>query len=229
MRDLAINGGLTMADTKYRKNLVGAGGKPLNDYLFQLPGRRVSGAPKWTATGSIAWTPPIGGSGLRGLIYFDGRYMSRYNTGSDLDLEKIQDSYAVFNGRVGVHGPDDAWAIEVWGQNLFDKNSIQVGFDSPLQGSGTTRGVARGAPFPTRSTQLYSAFLGEPRTFGVTLRAKLGFNRAAPPPPPPPPAPPPPATQTCPDGSVIAATATCPVPPPPPPPPPPPAQRGERG
>ena len=37
---------------------------------------------------------------------------------------------------------------------------------------------------------------------------------------PPPPPPPPPATQTCPDGSVIAADATCPVPPPPPPPPP---------
>lgn len=49
---------------------------------------------------------------------------------------------------------------------------------------------------------------------------------AAPAPPPPPP--PPPATQTCPDGSVIAATAACPVPPPPPPPPPP-ARRGERG
>ena len=49
----------------------------------------------------------------------------------------------------------------------------------------------------------------------------------APPPSPPPPPPPPPATQTCPDGSVIAATSTCPAPPPPPPPPPPPAP--ERG
>jgi outer membrane receptor protein involved in Fe transport len=213
MRDLAINGGLTMSDTKYRHDLVGAGGKPLNDYLFQLPGRRVSGAPLWTATGSIAWTPPIGESGLRGLIYFDGRYMSRYNTGSDLDLEKTQDGYAMFNGRVGVHGPDEAWAIEVWGQNLFDKNAIQVGFDSPLQGSGTTRGVMRGAPFPARSTQLYSAFLAEPRTFGVTLRGKLGFNRpAAPAYVPLPPAPPPAVVEPAPA-----------------PPPPPPAPSGERG
>ena len=169
MRDLAINGGITMADTKYRHNLVGASGKPLNDYLFQLPGRRVSGAPKWTTTGSISWTPPIGGGGLRGLIYFDGRYMSRYNTGSDLDLEKVQKGYALFNGRIGVHGADDAWAVEFWGQNLFDKDAIQVAFDSPLQGSGTTRGAMDGRT--ARSTQLYSAFLGEPRTFGVTLRA----------------------------------------------------------
>ena len=227
MRDLAINGGVTMSDTKYRHNLVGASGKPLNDYLFQLPGRRVSGAPKWTTTGSIAWTPPLGMGGLRGLIYFDGRYMSKYNTGSDLDLEKVQKGYALFNGRIGVHGRDDAWAIEFWGQNLFNKDAIQVAFDSPLQGSGTTRGAMDGRT--ARSTQLYSAFLGEPRTFGVTLRANWAPRPAvapyvAPPAPPPPP-PPPPATQTCPDGSVILATATCPVPPPPPPPPP----SGERG
>jgi outer membrane receptor protein involved in Fe transport len=225
LTDLSVNAGVTMSDTKYRKNLVGANGKALNDYLFQLPGRRLSNAPLWTITGSAAWTPPIGGSGLRGLIYFDGRYMSKFNTGSDLDLEKTQKGFTVFNGRVGVHGPDDAWALEFWGQNLLNKHFIQVAFDAPVQGSGTTRAVQAG--FIGRSTQLYGAFLGEPRTFGVTLRAKMGFSHPAPPPPPPPP--PPPATQTCPDGSVIAATATCPVPPPPPPPPPPPAERGERG
>jgi outer membrane receptor protein involved in Fe transport len=191
---------------------VGAGGKALNDYLFQLPGRRLSNAPLWTITGSAAWTPPIGSSGLRGLIYFDGRYMSSYNTGSDLDIEKTQKGFATFNGRVGVHGPDDAWAIEFWGQNLFNKNFIQVAFDSPLQGSGTTRAVQAG--FIARSTQLYSAFLGEPRTFGLTLRAKTGFARPAAPVYTPPPAPPP----------VVEQPA-----PPPPPPPPPPAPAPERG
>jgi outer membrane receptor protein involved in Fe transport len=211
MRDLAINGGLTMADTKYRKNLVGADGRPLTNALFQLPGRRISNAPLWTATGSIAWTPPLTDS-LRGLIYFDGRYMSRFNTGSDLDIEKTQDGFAVFNGRVGVHGPEDSWALELWGQNLFNKHFIQVAFDAPLQGTGTTRGVQAG--FYPRSTQLYGAFLGEPRTFGVTFRAKMGFNRPPPPAYTPPPAPPPLVEQPA---------------PPPPPPPPPPAAAPERG
>ena len=214
MRDLALNGGITMADTKYRNNLVGANGKPLNDYLFQLPGRRISNAPLWTITGSAAWTPPIGGSGLRGLVYVDARYMSKFNTGSDLDIEKTQKAFTVVNGRIGVHGPDDAWAIELWGQNLFDKNFIQVAFDSPLQGSGTTRAVQAG--FISRSTQLYNAFLGEPRTFGVTLRAKTGFNRPAPPAYTPPPAPPP-------------APVIEPAPAPAPLPPPPPAPAPERG
>jgi len=225
LRDLEWNGGVVMADTKYRNNLVGADGRPLTDALFQLPGRRISNAPLWTVTSSIAWTPPLWGA-LRGLLYFDGRYMSKFNTGSDLDIEKTQPGFAIFNGRIGIEGPDDSWGIEFWAQNIFNKNYLQVAFDAPLQGQGTTRGVEAG--FYPVSTQLYGAFLGEPRTFGLTLRAKLGFNRAAPPPPPPPPPPPapPPATQTCPDGSVILATAICPAPPPPPPPPPPAPERG---
>ena len=230
MRDLAINGGVTMANTKYRDNLVGANGKPLTNALFQLPGREISNAPKWTITGSVAWTPPIGSGGLRGLLYADIRHMSQFNTGSDLDIEKTQGAFSVVNARAGIRGPDNAWAIELWAQNLFDKNFMQVAFDAPVQGSGTTRGVEQGAAagFYNRSTQLYGAFLGEPRTFGVTLRGRLGWHRPPPPAyvPPPPPPPPPPATQTCPDGSVILATDTCPAPPPPPPPPAPAPERG---
>jgi opacity protein-like surface antigen len=62
-------------------------------------------------------------------------------------------------------------------------------------------------------------------SFNSRGEAPLPVPAAAPAPPPPPP---PPATQTCPDGSVIAATGACPAPPPPPPPPAP-VERGERG
>jgi outer membrane receptor protein involved in Fe transport len=218
IRNVQWNAGLVMADTKYRHNLVGANGVPLTNALFQLPGRQISNAPKWTGTTSIAWTPPIGGSGIRGLIYADARYMSKFNTGSDLDIEKTQKGFALFNGRIGIHGPDDAWGVEFWGQNLFDKHYIQVGFDAPVQGSGTTRAVEAG--FIPAATQLYGAFLGEPRTFGLTLRAKTGFARPAPVPYVSPPAPPPPPP-------VVEQPA--PPPPPPPPPPPAPTERGERG
>jgi len=214
--DVSWNAGLVMADTRYRNNLVGAGGKPLTNALFQLPGRQISNAPKWTATTSVAWTPPIGGSGMHGLLYADARYMSTFNTGSDLDIEKTQHAFTLVNARVGIRGPDDMWSVEFWGQNIFNKNFIQVAFDAPLQGSGTTRAVEAG--FIPVSTQLYGAFLGEPRTFGVTLRAKMGWSRPAPVPYVAPPAPPPPAA------------VEQPAPPPPPPPPPPaPTQRGERG
>ena len=72
-----VNGslGVTYADTKYRHNLVGTNGNALIPALFQLPGRQISNAPKWTLTGSLGWTPPIGGGGMRGLFYVDGRHI----------------------------------------------------------------------------------------------------------------------------------------------------------
>ena len=237
MRDLSLNAGFTWADTKYRKNLVGTDdGTPLSPALRMLPGDNISNAPEIVATGALTWTPPIGGSGITGLLYLDARYSGHYNTGSDLFPQKEQDSYTVVNGRIGIHGPDDHWALELWAQNLFDKNYAQVAFNSPFQAGGSsTPPFAPGftfAPFIDPQfpggRQIFSMFLAEPRTFGLTFRARWAGSRkveeAAPPPPPPPP--PPPATQTCADGSVILATEACPAPPPPPPPPPPAPERG---
>jgi hypothetical protein len=228
-----VNGGLTYVNTKYRQNLVGADGVAFSNQLFQLPGRNLSNAPELSLTGSFSYSPPIGSSGLRGLLYLDARHVSSFNTGSDLDLEKVQRAFTVVNGRVGLSGRDGMWGIDFWVQNMFNKNYKQVAFDSPLQGSCTERGAQAGyctvllpgTGLPNRATQLFSAFLGEPRTFGMTLKARFRAARQveevapaiveAPPPPPPPP-----ATQTCADGTVILATAVCPPPPPPPPPPP---------
>jgi outer membrane receptor protein involved in Fe transport len=162
--------GATIADTKYRDNLVGANGKALTNALFQLPGQRISNSSLYTVTGSISWTPPIGG-GLSALFYVDGRYQSAFNTGSDLDLEKNQKGYFVMNARIGIRGRNDHWSLELWAQNLLNEKYLQVAFDAPLQGSGTSRALTDG--FITRSTQLDGAFLAEPRTYGLTGRFRF--------------------------------------------------------
>jgi hypothetical protein len=234
MTDVNFNFGATIAETRYRKNLVGAGGRPLATALFQLPGRRVSNAAGLSLTSSLSWTPPIGSSGMRGLFYVDARHQTEFNTGSDLDIEKIENGFTTVNARLGLRGPDQAWGIELWAQNLFNAKVKQIAFDAFLQGNCTERGADNGFCSPTfgttRSNQLFGVFLGEPRMYGLTLRGKLGATRAAPPvevaPPPPPPPPAAPATQTCSDGSVILATDSCPLPPPPPPPPAPEPERG---
>lgn len=168
--DVAVNLGLTYADTRFRDNLVVGTGAPLTPVLFQLPGARLPNSSKYVATGSFTWTPPLGGTGLTGLFYADARYQSAFNTGADRDLEKTQDGFVLVNARVGVRGPDDRWGVELWAQNLFDVEYQQVALDVPLQGSGTTAAVQRG--FVGSSSQLYGAFLGEPRTFGLTARFK---------------------------------------------------------
>ena len=169
-RDVAVTAGFTLADTKYAKNLTAFNGAPLGTGLFQLPDRRISNSSQYVVTSSFAWTPPIRGTDLSALFYLDMRYQSSLNTGSDLDLEKVQQGFAVANGRIGVYGADQKWGIEVWGQNLFNTLYQQIAADAPGQGSGTIRGVAKNGG---TANQLFITFPAEPRTFGVTLRTKF--------------------------------------------------------
>jgi iron complex outermembrane recepter protein len=171
--DLTINGGVTYLNSRYRNNLTGTGGVPLSPVLFQLPGRRTFSA-EWAMTAAISWTPAISDN-LRALFYLDGRVQSDVNTGSDLDAEKIQDGFGLVNGRIGILGPDRKWSLEFWGQNLFNTKYQQIASDTPAQGGGTFRAVAAAAStgLPGTANQLYIAFPGEPRTFGVTVRGRF--------------------------------------------------------
>ena len=162
--------GFTYTDTRYAKNLTGLNGVSLAPTLFQLPGQTLSNSSDYVVTGSAAWTPKINET-MSALLYFDFRYASALNTGSDLDFEKIQPGFVVANARVGLYGKDKRWGIELWAQNLFDERYQQVAADDPLQGSGTFRAVQRG--LSATANQLFITFPAEPRTYGVTLRTKF--------------------------------------------------------
>ncbi|MGY4396756.1 iron complex outermembrane receptor protein [Sphingomonas sp. UYAg733] len=171
-RNFRVSAGLTYAKTKYRDNLVGNNsGAPLNQALRKLPGDNLSNAPELVVTGSAAWTPELGSSGLSALFYVDTRMSSDYNTGSDLFPQKEQDGFALVNARVGIRGPNEHWAIEIWGQNIFKQDYAQVAFNSPFQQGGTS--AAFQDPQYPGGRQLLSQFLAEPRTYGVTLRGKF--------------------------------------------------------
>jgi len=173
--DVTVNLGYTLADAKYQRDLAGSkSGEPLNAALFLLPGSQMSNAPKHTVTSAVTWSPALGGGGLTGLFYVDGRLTSDYNTGSDLFVEKAQDGFFVMNARLGVRGPEQRWAVELWAQNLLDADYQQVAFNLPFQGAGSRSQVqAFGAPSYATGNALFGAFLAEPRTYGVTLRSRF--------------------------------------------------------
>lgn len=155
---LAFNAGFTYADTHYENNLIGGDdGSALDPALRLLPGDSLSNAPDIVVTGAMSWTPPIGSNGMSGLVYVNTRMTSGYNTGSDLLFGKEQEGYVVVNARVGLRGADNRWSLEFWAQNLFDTDYTQVAFNTPFI-----------AP-----QQTYSAFLAEPRTYGVTVRTRF--------------------------------------------------------
>ena len=144
---LTLQGGVTYAETEYGEFVPPAG------VSARLPNARLSFAPLWSASLASSYERDLNES-LKLRTSLSGKYSSSYNTGSDLAPQKVQEGFAVVNGRIGVGDIDDRWAVELWGQNLFDQEYYQVAYDATLQ------------------TGSYDAFLGMPRMYGVTLRTR---------------------------------------------------------
>lgn len=152
MEGLSLQGGVTYADTRYGEQMPYADLMP-GGALQNLPGNYISFAPLWSASASATYQWDFSGN-LLGRFNIGTKYMSEHNTGSDLDPEKIQEGFALVNARLGIGAKDKRWMVELWGQNLTDETYKQVGFDAPLQPGA------------------WNAFLGAPRTYGVTLRVQ---------------------------------------------------------
>lgn len=139
---LSLNAGLTYDDAKFGPEAVP--GLPL------IANGTASFAPKWSAAYGGDYSRDFGLYRLG--VSLSAKYNSAYNTGSDLAPVKTQKAYTLLTGRVALSRPDQGWSLELWGQNLSDATYYQVAFAAPFQ-SGT-----------------YDAFLGQPRTYGVTLK-----------------------------------------------------------
>jgi len=158
---LDLSAGYAFVNTEYTEVNTG---DPLVD---AIQGKDYSLSPEHFLTGQALYERPV----LNSLLFtaaIDGRWVSEYNTGSDLDPEKIQDGFGLINARVGIGSETDAWSIEVWGRNLTDETYAQVAFDAFAQGRRAGAGTSNDA----RGTASYMAFLGAPRTWGVTLRTE---------------------------------------------------------
>ena len=171
---LSFQGGVTYTDAQYGNftaaDLTTPGNFP---QLSLLPGARASFAPEWSATGSVNFDRSIG-NGLRMGMSLAAKYSTDYNTGSDLLPYKQQEALTLLNGRITLGSEDDRWSFEVWGQNLTDEEYVQVAFNAPLQGSAFQSTVQPNGTYfnPALDSQTYDAFLGQPRTYGATLRIK---------------------------------------------------------
>lgn len=159
-KGLLLQGGLMYADTRYGDE------RPTADFvapagnLYKLPGSQVSFAPYWSGTAAVTYEYPFGNN-LVARFNVGAKYMSEYNTGSDLDPEKRQGDYTVVNARIGFGRADKRWMVELWALNATDAEYAQVGFDAPLQNV---------SPAPGNPFNSYNAFLGAPRTYGMTFR-----------------------------------------------------------
>lgn len=170
-RYFTVDAGFTYARSRYRHDVTAFDGDPLPTTLFYIPGRALSNAPEYTVTAGATWTPPLGSNGLSGLVHANIRSQSEVNTGSDLLPEKLQTAVAIVNARVGVSGKENAWSIELWAQNLLNRDYRQVVAGAPVQGSNSVASIQAGGA--TLADTLFIVFPAEPRTYGLTLRTKF--------------------------------------------------------
>ena len=151
---LDISLGFTYADSRYPSDCDdGDPTAPAN--LSSLCGADFTNSPEFVITTGIGYDGIIGND----LAYFmtgnlrweDDR---RTSTQPNLALD-IQDSNTKVNLRVGIGSVTGSWTVELWGVNVFDKQTKNVTFNTPLR-------------VGSRST-----FLEAPRTYGVTLRTEI--------------------------------------------------------
>ena len=137
---LTLTNGLSYTDAYYTDD-------PAN---LTYRGRELEQSPDWVNVSSITYEFPIGES-LTGVAYADARYSSEFFTGG-FDPNRVQDSFTTANARFSLRAADEAWQLDIWARNIFDTNYYRRVIPATFQ------------------TGSYSAFLGDPRTYGVTLR-----------------------------------------------------------
>jgi outer membrane receptor protein involved in Fe transport len=153
MDGLTLTGGVVYTDAYYDSTVVFNTLDPAPNTV--TAGDPLSFAPEWVVTGGISYEVPLPGS-MRALFYLDGRWNSEYRTQTlNRNPSGITDneSFAIFNGRIGIGPESERWSIDIWGQNLTDEFYFIGSFAPPLQ----------------NSTVIYPS---APRTWGVTVRAR---------------------------------------------------------
>ena len=162
VQGLMLQGGLMYADTTFGDDIPGGDFVEPTGALYKLPGATMPFAPDWSGSASVTYEWDLSNS-LQGRFNIGAKYMSDYNTGSDLDVEKHQEAYTVVNARLGIAASDNRWSLELWGTNITDTEYVQVGFDGPLQNV---------SPLPGNPFNTFNAFPAAPRMYGVTLRVR---------------------------------------------------------
>jgi len=137
---LTLTNGLSYTDAYYPN-------KPGNRIYA---GQEMEQSPDWVNVASATWEFPIG-SGLTGVAYADARYSSEFFTGG-FDPRRTQEAFTTANARFSLRSAAGDWQVDVWGRNVFDKDYYRRIIPATFQVGS------------------FSAFLGDPRTYGITVR-----------------------------------------------------------
>ena len=125
----------------------------LQSYLgfVDLSGQQASGAPRWSLSGSAEYVRHAG----RVDVYLgtDASYRSSFTASVNLDPLTRVAGYGLLGLHAGIRDRDGKWDVSVWARNVTDTDYFNT------KAISANYGTVLGS-------------LGEPRTFGLTLRAR---------------------------------------------------------
>ena len=149
-------------DAEYREYITNIGGVPTD----VAANREVQNTPKWTASGTMSYTTPIGA----GSLYLASSVSWRSKTYQfEIPNPYIdQQGYALWDASIVYTAPDDRWTLGLHGKNLMDKEYKTSGY--------TFVGANNAAGFPTATLGregTLTAFYGNPRQVFLTGTVKF--------------------------------------------------------
>lgn len=165
---LTLFGGLGYLDAEF-DSFDAASPLPGSTTPQNLSGERPHFSPEWQGSLVADWNVPMGDSGLGLFIRPEFMFIDEQNIGGNTNNnpQSVQDSYSIWNLRIGIGPDDDRWQLTAWGKNLSDEGYCEVIFDQPL-------GLQFGAVNPAANTVTQRCIVAEPRIYGATFRMNFG-------------------------------------------------------
>nr|MDA3858169.1 TonB-dependent receptor [Roseovarius sp.] len=167
---VTLSGSLGYIDAKYDEYITNIGGVPTDVAQF----RSVQNTPEWTASGTFAYSTPVG----EGDLYLGTTlsYRSKVNQFEIANPYIDQKGFALWDANLVYNAPDKRWSIGLHGKNLTNKRYKTSGYTfvraDPKTGVIATG--ANGQPIPTLGPEgTLTAFFGNPRQVFVTAGIKF--------------------------------------------------------
>ncbi|GBH32056.1 MAG: TonB-dependent receptor [Sphingobium sp.] len=167
---LSLSTAVGYIDAEYREYVTNIGGVPTDVAAF----RKVQNTPKWTASGTLGYTTPVGDGSL-----YAGSTLSWRSKTYQFEIPNPyidQKGYALWDASIVYTAPDDRWTLGLHGKNLLDKEYKTSGYTFVAANATTGAIINNAAGFPTPSLGregTLTAFYGNPRQVFVTGTVKF--------------------------------------------------------
>lgn len=167
---LTLSTALGYIDAQYKRFITNIAGVPTDVAAF----REVQNTPKWTASGNLAYSTPVGDGELSFGTTLS--YRSKTNQFEIPNPYIDQKGFALWDASLVYTAPDDRWSLGVFGKNLTDKEYKTSGYTfinvNPVTGVPAT--TPNGLPTSALGREgTLTAFYGNPRQVFVTGTVKF--------------------------------------------------------